>query len=105
MLYACVRLCIRTVNMCESKSQVGSQAIIFRLLRAQDFLVGGILNKSWPQVAEFRCCSNAMSLEAGFMLGFTESEIKYSIKMVFVGFWVWAEIILSEVKYLDSYYN
>lgn len=39
------------------------------------------------------------------MLGFTESEIKYSIEMVFLGFWVWAEIILSEVKYLDSYHN
>lgn len=39
------------------------------------------------------------------MLGFTESEMKRSIEMIFLGFWVWAEIILSETENLDGYHN
>lgn len=70
------------------------------LLRAQNFLVWGILNKSWPQVAEFRCYSNKMSFRImlkrqenlALCWVVTESEIKYSkinqikLKWFFLGF-------------------
>lgn len=39
------------------------------------------------------------------MLDFTGSEMKHSIKMIFLGACVWTEIILSDAKYLDSYHN
>lgn len=64
------------------------------LLRAQNFLVGGILSKSWPQVAEFRCCSNEMSFrtmptqQENLALCWVLQKVKLNIplKWFFLGF-------------------
>lgn len=33
-MHVCVHVCIHVINMCVGQSQVGSQALIFMLLRA-----------------------------------------------------------------------